>query len=103
MVETKAEALAKLPTIAAAITAEREAATGTGESVVMPVDSFATDLRVKITTYNDDGKGANALIHAPSKNEKPLVPQWLTRGEYTGAAYVIRTRDLRFTKPLLYH
>ena len=103
MVETKAEALAKLPTIAAAITAERETATGTGETVVMPVDSFATDLRAKITTYNDDGKGANALIHAPSKNEKPLVPQGLTRGGYTGAAYPIRTGDLRFTKPLLYH
>ena len=47
MVETKAEALSKLPTIAAATTAESEAATGTGKTIVMPVDSFTTDLRAK--------------------------------------------------------
>ncbi len=112
MVEAQAEALAKLPAIAAANTMEREAATGicqetaileSGKTIVMPVGSFSPDLGVKIKTYSDSRNSEKMPVSLMPKNEKPLVPQEQTRGELNGAAYPIRTGDLRFTKPLLYH
>ena len=109
LVNDKAEELAKLPTIAAVVTTEKEAATGTCDAapesdkiVVMPVDSFGVDSTAKIKTYMDGGKGGNGPVLASSKHEKTLVPQGETRVELDGGRYWTRTSDPYNVSVVLY-
>ena len=82
MVDTKAEALDMLPTIAAVVTTEKDAATGTydpapesGKIIVMPVDSFGMDATANIKTYGDFYGALNAGELETSKHEKALSPK----------------------------
>ena len=120
LVETKAEALAKLPSIIPAAL-EEESATRTGtddltvDSLLMDVaakmlsekndsrnDSSGPDFLGKIETYRDFQEDGNALACAMTGNEKSPVPQ----GQ-TGDKYWRRDRDLnsgwvapqRFSRP----
>ena len=85
----KAEELAKLPKIAAAVTAEKEAATGTCDAtpepnkiVVTRIDSFGVDSMAKIKTYMDNGRAGVRPFGSGHENEKPSVSQGETEGRY---------------------
>ncbi len=85
----KAEELAKLPKIAAAVTTEEEAATGTcdvtpepGKIVVTRIDSFSADSMAKIKTYMDNGRAGVRPFGSGHENEKPSVSQGETEGRY---------------------
>ncbi len=82
LVADKADELAKLPEIAAIVTTEKEAATGTYDAtqesdkiIVMPIDSFGTDATANIKTYGDFQNMANGSLIKMSKHKKALSPK----------------------------
>lgn len=91
LVNDKAEELAKLPTIAAAVKEEQEAATGTCDTiqksnkiVVTKIDSFGMDSTANIKTYVDSGKNENGSITVSPETKKPLAEQGVKVGGERG-------------------
>ncbi len=99
LIQAKAEAMAKLPELVGRID---EPAREAGKTVVMPVDSFCTDLEGKITTYSDTGNSENQVFSAMSEHEKAPVSQGKTGALMVGTRSATRTQDLLIKSQLLY-
>ena len=111
MVDTKAEAIDMLPTIAATTPESQESVrTGTDD---MPVNAVAKsadrlgdrnrgDFKRQITTYSDDGQAGKQSVSGMSGNEKAPVSQGKTGALTTGTRSATRTQDLLIKSQLLY-
>ena len=104
MVETKAEALSKLPMITATFP-QSEAMTMTGTDAVSvegsenrdnPRDTFSPNFDGQIKTYMNNKKDQFEAKIPNFENEKTPVPQGQTGVFSAGTPVAIRTRDLRF-------
>ena len=95
LVETKAEALAKLPMIEATPEKQKIAKTGTDDLlsqdaskiVVSEIDSFSVDSMANIKTYMDNSANETRTINRNAETQKPPVSQ----GEKLGGERGIRT------------
>ncbi len=96
MVNTKAEALARLPVITSTLR-QSDAAERTGTDDAFPfewdktrdrkMDSFGTDSHGQIKTCTDSKKSENRMLNRSAETENPPVPQ----GEMVGGERGIRT------------